>query len=393
VSKAILFISDDIGRGGTEVGLLQTATGLARERWCPLVIVPACGYLYEMCTRAGLDTRVLNFYRLPRFWRVRRYFPIDSWLTILVNGRRLKRLLQRERIALVQTSAKETLNVRNLARVARAAGVPLVWSCHDSNPKVLTYCRQGLGAKIDRIVAISHHVREELLRAGIEEPDKIEVLHNAIDIKAWDARTSAIDSSLREELGIPHNRPVVGLVARLDPIKGQRAFLLAADLVAQACPDAVFLLVGVVRPTSRWAVFADYFREVEALARRPTLQGRVLFAEWRTDLPRVMESLDILVQPSLRETFGRVLIEAMASRKPAVVTRVGGMPEIVVNGETGIVVPPEDPPALAAAVVSLLQDRARSQNMGEAGRRRVEERFTLPDRIRRLESIYNEMLR
>jgi glycosyltransferase involved in cell wall biosynthesis len=106
-----------------------------------------------------------------------------------------------------------------------------------------------------------------------------------------------------------------------------------------------------------------------------------------------MESLDILVQPSLRETFGRVLIEAMASRKPAVVTRVGGMPEIVVNGETGLVVPPENPPALAAAVVSLLQDRARSQAMGEAGRRRVEEHFTLPERIRRLESIYSDVIR
>ena len=314
-----------------------------------------------------MDTRVLNFYRLPRFWRVRRFFPVDAWATILINMGRLRRLLRREGIALIHTVAKETLNVRNVAWVANAARVPMVWTCGDTNPKVLTYCRRGLGARLDRIIAISHHVREELLRAGMDCPDKIEVLHNAIDLEDWDKRTAAIDGSLREELGVPLGRPIVGLVARLDRVKGQHTFLRAAELVAQAYPNAVFLLVGVVRPTSRWAVFADYFREVEALAQRSALQGRVRFVGWRTDLPRVMSSLDILVQPSLRETFGRVLIEAMASRKPVIATRVGGMPEIVVDGETGLIVPPEDPPALAAAILSLLRDPVRSRAMGEAG--------------------------
>ena len=105
-----------------------------------------------------------------------------------------------------------------------------------------------------------------------------------------------------------------------------------------------------------------------------------------------MASLDILVQPSLRETFGRVLIEAMASRKPVIATRVGGMPEIVVDGESGLLVPPEDPPALAAAILSLLQDPAHVRAMGEAGRCRVEEHFSLPRRTRRLEAIYDAVL-
>jgi glycosyltransferase involved in cell wall biosynthesis len=357
------------------------------------VIVPAVGHLYRLLTGAGVDTRVLNFYRFPRFWRVRRFLPVDAWATILVNLVRLRGLLRREGIVLIHTVAKETLNVRNVVWAAEPVGVPVVWSCGDTNPKVLTYCRRGLGARLDRIIAISHHVKHELLRAGIDRPENIEVLHNAIDLEDWDKRTAAIDSSLREELGLPHARPIVGLVARLDRVKGQRAFLLAADLVAQAQPDAMFLLVGVVRPTSRWAVFADYFREVEALAQRPALQGRVRFVGWRTDLPRVMASLEILVQPSLRETFGRVLIEAMASRKPVIATRVGGMPEIVLDGETGLIMPPEDPPALAAAIQSLLGDPARRQAMGEAGRCRVEEHFTLPTRIHRLESLYGDVLR
>jgi glycosyltransferase involved in cell wall biosynthesis len=236
-------------------------------------------------------------------------------------------------------------------------------------------------------------VKQELLRAGLDCPGGIEVIHNGLALTDWDARTAAIQTPFREELGIPPDRPTIGLVGRLDRVKGQREFLLAAEIVAQAHPGAVFLLVGVVPPASRWAPFADYFQEVEALARRPALRGRVLVAGWREDLPRIMGSLDILVQPSLRETFGRVLIEAMAARRPVVATGVGGMPEIVVDGETGLLVSPGDTSALAAAILSLLQDPPRRRAMGEAGRRRVEERFSLPERLRRFEAICAEVLR
>jgi glycosyltransferase involved in cell wall biosynthesis len=392
MARSILFISDDpFGRGGTEYGLLQTALGLTRERWSPKVIVPARGTLYQMCIEAGIETRVLNFYRLPRLWRVRKHLPVDTWITIILNGWRLKRYLQREKIALIQSSAKESFNVRNLARIARAAGVPLLWSCHDSNPKVLTYCRRGLG--IERVVAVSNYVKQELLQAGMDRSEKVEVLHNAIDLERWDRESASLSGSLRDELGVPPGRPLVGQVARLDPVKGQRQFLEAADLVAQADSEALFLLVGVIRPLPRWAPFADYLKEIDKLAERPALRGRVLFTGWRTDLPRVIASLDILVQPSLRETFGRVLTEAMAGRKPVIATRVGGMPEIVVNTETGLLVPPQDPKALAQAILRLLRNPTIGRAMGEAGRLRVEDRFGLPRRMRRLEAIYDQILR
>jgi glycosyltransferase involved in cell wall biosynthesis len=344
-----------------------------------------------MCTEAGIETRVLNFYRLPRLWRVRKHFPVDAWVTIMLNGWRLKKYIQREKITLIQSSAKESFNVRNLVRVARAAGVPLVWSCHDSNPKVLTYCRSGLN--VDRVLAVSNHVKGALLQAGMHAPDKIEVLHNAVDLEKWDKETASLTGSLRDELGLPPRKPVVGLVARLDPIKGQRQFLEAADLVAQTHTDASFLLVGVIRPLPRWAPFARYLKEVDALTERPALRDRVFFTGWRTDLPRVIASLDILVQPSLRETFGRVLTEAMAGRKPVIATRVGGMPEVVVHNTTGLLVPPQDSKALAQAILHLLQNPAIAREMGEAGRLHVENNFALPHRLRRLESIYEEVFR
>jgi glycosyltransferase involved in cell wall biosynthesis len=394
VPERILFVSDDpAGRGGTEIRLMQDATRLASGRWHATVLVPARGHLHDMLTRAGIGTRILDFYHLPRFWRVRKAFPVDTWLTLFVNGWRFRRLLKREGIALVNSVAKETLIVWHTARVARAAGVPMIWSCGDTNPAVLGYCGRGLDQRVDRIIASSHHVKTALLEAGMTSPEKIDVVHNAIDLDDWDAATARIGVSLREELGIPRDRPVVGLVGRLDRVKGQRDFLLAAERVARANADAVFLLVGMIRPTSRWAPFADYYDEVEALMHRPALQGRIVVTGWRSDLPRVMAAQDVVVQPSLRETFGRVLIEAMAACRPVVATRVGGMPEIVVQGETGLIVPPSDPEALAQAILTLLRDPERRRAMGAAGRARVEARFSLSHRVRRLEAIYGEMLR
>jgi len=101
----------------------------------------------------------------------------------------------------------------------------------------------------------------------------------------------------------------------------------------------------------------------------------------------VMASLDILVQPSQRETFGRTLIEAMATRKPVIASRVGGMPEVVGDQESGLLVPEEDPQSLATAIIALLQDPARARQMGEAGRRRVEQFFSLERRTTAVASI------
>src|SRR5262249_14864068 len=157
-----------------------------------------------------------------------------------------------------------------------------------------------------------------------------------------------------------------GLVGRLDPIKGQLTFLRAAALVAQVRPDALFLLVGLTRPRSRFSRFARYYGEIIRQVRSPALRGRVLYTGWRSRMAPAMASLDILAQPSRRETFGRTLIEAMATRKPVIASRVGGMPEVVADKESGLLVPEEDPQALAAAIVTLLEDPSRARRMGEA---------------------------
>jgi glycosyltransferase involved in cell wall biosynthesis len=340
-----------------------------------------------MCRAAGLDVQVSGLYRRPRFWRVRRYFPPDVWLRNLLGSLRLRQLLLREHVAVIYGAAKDSESIFHWARFARRSRIPIIWSCHDTNPKVLTFCNRGLGEYLDRVLAVSKHVESTLLEAGLACPDKITVLYNGLDIKGWDKQLAGKPTTLREELGIPPAQPVVGLVGRLDPIKGQLTLLRAAALVAQVRPDALFLLVGLTRPASRFARFASYYQEILAQLRSPVLRGRVLWTGWRNRMPPVMAALDILVQPSTRETFGRTLVEAMATRKPVIASRVGGMPEVVVDQETGLLVPKEDAQSLAAAIITLLEDPPRARQMGEAGRRRVERLFSLERRVTAVASI------
>jgi glycosyltransferase involved in cell wall biosynthesis len=305
----------------------------------------------------------------------------------LVAALRLRRSLRHERIAVIYSAAKDSESILQWARFAKRAQVPIIWSCHDTNPKGLTFCNRGLGEHVDRVIAVSKHVKDALLKVGFARPEKVTVVHNVLDLKRWDAELAGNPTSLRDELGIQPAQPVIGLVGRLDPIKGHLTFLRAAALVAQKRPDALFLLVGFSRPASRFARFAIYYREILTEIRSAALSGRVLYTGWRNRMPPVMKSLDILVQPSTRETFGRTLLEAMATGKPVIASRVGGMPEVVADKESGLLVPEEDPQSLAAAIITLLEDPFRARQMGEVGRRRVEQLFSLERRTADVASI------
>ncbi len=169
----------------------------------------------------------------------------------------------------------------------------------------------------------------------------------------------------RRELSIPPSAKVVGMVARLEAAKGHVYLLEAAREVLRVEPDALFVLVG-----------RGHLREeLEAVAARLGIGDHVVFTGFREDMLEIMATFDIFTLPSLWEGLGIVLLEAMAFRLPIVASRVGGITDVVVEGETGLLVPPRDPAALAAALVELLRDGEKRKAMGEKGYRRVAEEF------------------
>jgi L-malate glycosyltransferase len=243
----------------------------------------------------------------------------------------------------------------------------------------------------DCIVVNAEAVRRWLIDEGFPRK-KIVVIRNGVDLARFQKRADGL--RLREELGVPHAAPIVAIVSRLHEKKGLDDFLVAAARITARHPETRFLIVGDRLRVKDGAVVKDdtYSGGLVRLAQRLGIADRVVFTGFRLDVPELLQEVAVSVLPSLSEGLSNFLLESMAARVPVVTTRVGGSPEAVVDGETGILVPASDPERLASAIDSLLSDRDKARRMGQAGRRRMEERFSLEAMARATERLYRSVL-
>jgi L-malate glycosyltransferase len=243
----------------------------------------------------------------------------------------------------------------------------------------------------DCIVVNAEAVRRWLIDEGFS-PRKIVVIRNGVDLARFEKRGDG--RRLREELGVPPAAPIVAIVSRLHEKKGLDDFLEAAARIAVRHPQTRFLIVGDRLKFKDGAVVKDdsYSGGLVRLARSLGIEDRVVFTGFRLDVPEILQEVAVAVLPSLSEGLSNFLLESMAAGVPVVTTRVGGSPEAVLDGETGVLVPASDPRTLASAIESLLSDRDRARRMGQAGRRRMEERFSLEAMARATERLYRSVL-
>jgi glycosyltransferase involved in cell wall biosynthesis len=234
---------------------------------------------------------------------------------------------------------------------------------------------------LDRIVAISDAVAEYLRREAALPDEKLVRIHYGIDPSPF---RPDLPPPSRRPLGDPLRRPTLGMVARLAPQKGHRVLLDALPAIRSAFPDVYARLVGHEELSTA--------AELHAYAVERGVDDLVWFEGFRADVAQVMADLDVFVLPSLWEGFGLVLLEAMAAGRPVVASAVGPIPEIVVDGVTGLLVPPGDPAALAEAIVRLLGDPELAAALGRAGRARVERELRVDTMVARTESLYDELL-
>ncbi|MBI2359835.1 MAG: GT4 family glycosyltransferase PelF [Deltaproteobacteria bacterium] len=270
---------------------------------------------------------------------------------------------------------------------ARLAGVPVIIASIRDTGVYLTPMRrraQRIVCRLaHRIVANSEAVKSWLISEGYDA-GKIAVIRNGIDISRFvNARR---DGRVHRELGIPSEAPLIGMICRLKPLKGIDYFLEAAAIVLHRFPDARFLIVGGDGDDRA------YRRELEGYARDLALEGRVFFMEFRLDVPEVLAELALSVLPSLSEGLPNSVLEAMAAGVPVVATRVGGNPEAVEDGVSGLLVPPQDSAALARAMCRILRDPELASRFGQVGRRRVAEQFSIERMTRATEGLYLELL-
>src|SRR5678816_2292918 len=217
--------------------------------------------------------------------------------------------------------------------------------------------------QVDCFIAASDAIRRMLVGDGVPA-DRAVTVHEGIDVEHVIAAPLV---NVHEAFWLPHGSPVVGNVAALVPHKGQRYLIDAAHLVVQQVPDARFVILGE----------GELREHLEKQVREHHLEKHVLLPGFRADVLGCVKGFDLFVMSSVTEGLGTSLLDAMACGRAIVATRAGGIPEIVEEGRTGLLVPPRDARALADAIIRALRDTSLRQRTGEAGLARVRERFTV----------------
>lgn len=298
---------------------------------------------------------------------------------------KLAQYLRRQRISIVH-SYNFYSNVFAVP-AARLAGVPVIIASIRDNGQGWTPWQRRVERLVCRMahrVVVNAEVIKRRLTAEGYDGDRITVVPNGTNFTP-DTPPSRC-ARLREELELPPAAPIVGMVARLDPIKGIEYFLEAAALVRAECPDARFLIVGDNR------VNVAYRNDLKRLAQRLGLHTVLRFTGFRNDAADLLSLCSVSVLASLSEGLSNTLLESMAAGIPVVATAVGGNPEAVEDGVTGILVPPKDSAALAAAICRILYDKELAAAMGRAGRRRVLDCFGTERMIERTQQLYQDLL-
>jgi glycosyltransferase involved in cell wall biosynthesis len=229
-----------------------------------------------------------------------------------------------------------------------------------------------------RVVAVSNAVANDLIENYALPPNRLLILKNGIDPD--DYKPSELSKALRDALAIPRNAPVILTVAALNPVKGHETLIKALSMPALS---NVHLLLAGSGPLEKTC---------KALAARLDLTHRIYFLGQRKDIPDLLAASDISVLPSLSDAFPLYILESMSARLPVIASSVDGIPEIVENGKTGILVPPGDVEALENAISTLIDNPQRAKQMGRAGQKKLLEQFSLSARIAREIELYESLI-
>jgi glycosyltransferase involved in cell wall biosynthesis len=230
---------------------------------------------------------------------------------------------------------------------------------------------------MDRLIAVSRSIERKIAEEG-RRGAPVSLIYNGVDLQRYNHQQPCC--TLHEEYAIPESSPIVGVVARLEAEKGHGTLLQAWPLVLDKVPDAWLLIVGEGSERD----------PLEAQAEVLGITDRIVFTGRREDVPAVTAALDVAVLPSYREAQGLSVLEAMALSRPVVASAVGGIPEMIEDGVTGLLVPPHDCRALAGAIVRLLTDHPFADTIARAGHDLVHERFCVELMVQQIAQLYDQ---
>jgi glycosyltransferase involved in cell wall biosynthesis len=372
----VLHIITELVVGGAQDNTFLTVEGLDRSRY-RVDLMGGAGGSCEARARAAAD----RLYVLPD---LQRSLSVGAHLRAVGQ---IARILRRERYHVVHThSANAGLVGRAAAALAR---VPVVVHTYHTVPgEDLSFPARWRGTFVrlerlatratDRIVTVCDSNLEKSVELGLAPRRKLETVLSGIDLRRFEPDVDPAET--RRALGVPEGWPVVGFVARLAPQNAPDVFVQAARRYLARHPETCFLMAGG----------GPQLEEIRRMA-GDLPQLRVLGS--RDDVPRLLRAMDVYVSTAAWAGLGRSVTEAMITGRPVVATAVGGVPEVVRSGETGILVPPGDPEAVCRAVGDLLADPALAARLGRGARAAVVPRFGAGEMVRALDEMYVELLR
>lgn len=301
---------------------------------------------------------------------------------------RLIRYIRRNRIGIIHATNRPRESLYGLC-LARMTGARCVVHLHIKYDDWLGRLSKWAIKHADGIIGVSQYVVECAHERGVS-PDRTFPVHNGIDSGRWNP--DAVDASgIRREFGMEADDPLLVMVAALRPWKGQATLIRALSHVVQTHPKTKVLLVGT-EDLNLGSAPESFLAQLERLVCELRLGENVVFAGQRNDVPNILAAADVFTMPTFEDPCPLAILEAMAMAKPVVALRSGGTPELVADGVSGLLSPPDDVPQLAENIVTLLRDPAHAREMGAQGRRRVQEHFTLRGMAESAEGAYRALL-
>ncbi|MCL5074913.1 MAG: glycosyltransferase family 4 protein [Chloroflexi bacterium] len=378
--RRLLFVNPVSRLGGAERSTLSLLIRLPREGFTATLVCPAEGLLPDMARRHGLEVIILPL-TASRFASA----PANLW-----GQAKELRSSTTNLVHLIKDGGYNLLHINShkmglpCTLAARMARIPIIWHIRDI--LVTTPLRRFALISLikylpDRVIAVSEACARQFAPSR-----KVRCIYNGIDVAQ--CRAEANGARIREEMGLSPNTPLIGCVGQLIPWKGQDYFLRAAACLIKTMPQAKFLIVGEDTTPEQ-----DFAPRLKQLSAELGLFSHTIFTGFRQDAISLIDSMDILIHPPIQpDPLPRALLEGMALSKPIVASRVGGIPEMITDGETGLLVPPKDGTALAEAMVRLLNDPQRAQEMGRRGEERVRQLFSIEKHVRSMADIYHDLL-
>jgi glycosyltransferase involved in cell wall biosynthesis len=392
----ILSFTSDLHFGGTATRLLGLGRSIDRNRFDYAVATlkrpdpilnSLYGSMHEQFIEAGIEIIHLDgVYSRTNTSSVRRHQAVRAGMVLSHSVAKLKHIIRDRGIDLVDNHLVVANLVGVLAgKTARARTVVTLYGAPGWKPFLLRLSEQVVLGMADAVVTDSQARCDDIRRWMIRSHPKLTVIPNPI----FPPSTLRTSNEMRNLLGLPEDPRVrvIGQVSRLIPIKGHTVFLAAARLVLDQEPDTAFLLVG-------YDGAADSYKR--CLARQAANLGiadRVRIVGYPDSIGDVWKAIDIHGHASLVDSLPSAIIEGMSLGKPAVVTSVGGIPEMVENDRTGLLVPPGDPKALSKALLRLLREPETAKRLGEEAKRRYEELYRPELVTRRLEHLFVDLIR